>query len=46
VLAPSDLSTLGDLAVPYAYALVPRGGIVHLLHVIEPLTEPNPLYAR
>lgn len=46
VLAPTDLSELGGAAVPYAYALVARGGTVHLLHVVEPPRVPNPLYAH
>lgn len=46
VLAPTDLSELGKRAVPYAYAMLGDGGIVHLVHVIEPLAVPNPLYAH
>ena len=46
VLVPTDLSELGDRAVPYAYALAGDGGVIHLLHVVEPYTVPNPLYAH
>jgi nucleotide-binding universal stress UspA family protein len=46
VLAPTDLSELGNAAIPYAYAIAPAGGTVHLLHVIEPTPVPNPLYAH
>ncbi len=46
VLVPTDLSELGDHAVPYAYSVLHAGGVVHLLHVIEPHTLPNPLYAH
>jgi nucleotide-binding universal stress UspA family protein len=36
VLCPTDLSDLGNAAVPYAYALVrDRGGTVELCHVCE-----------
>ena len=46
VLAATDLSDFGNHVVPYAYAITARGGVVHLLHVIEPVMEPNPLYAH
>jgi nucleotide-binding universal stress UspA family protein len=46
VLATTDLSEIGDSAIPFAYALPRRGGSVILLHVIEPVTVPNPLYAH
>jgi nucleotide-binding universal stress UspA family protein len=36
VLAPSDLSEVGSTGVRHAYSLVPSGGTVHLLHVMEP----------
>ena len=45
VLAPTDLSAIGAAAVPFAYAIV-APGCVHLLHVVEPPTVPNPLYAH
>jgi len=35
VLVATDLSALGNGAIPYAYSLVEKGGIVHLLHVVE-----------
>jgi nucleotide-binding universal stress UspA family protein len=34
VLAATDFSDLGDLAVPFAYALLPNGGTVHVMHVV------------
>jgi nucleotide-binding universal stress UspA family protein len=46
VLAPTDFSDAGSAAIPYAYAVVARGGTLHLLHVVEPVTTPNPLYAH
>ena len=46
VLAPTDLSELGNAAVRYAYAIVAAGGTVHLLHVLEDAPLPNPLYAH
>jgi nucleotide-binding universal stress UspA family protein len=36
VLAASDLSEHGSSAIPYAYGAVSPGGIVQLLHVLEP----------
>jgi nucleotide-binding universal stress UspA family protein len=46
VLAPTDFSELANHAVGYAYALLPGGGTVHLLHVVEEASLPNPLYAH
>jgi len=46
VLAPTDLSELGNAAVRYAYAIVAAGGTVHLLHVLEESPVPSPLYAH
>ena len=36
VLAASDLSEHGSSAIPYAYGAVSPGGVVRLLHVLEP----------
>lgn len=36
VLAATDFSKLGNAAIPYAYSLVGRGGVVHLVHVLQP----------
>ena len=36
VLAATDLSEHGSHAIPYAYGAVSPGGVVRLLHVIEP----------
>jgi nucleotide-binding universal stress UspA family protein len=45
VLAPTDLSTAGNRAVPFAYSLVSaHGGVVELCHVHE-RSLPNPPYA-
>jgi nucleotide-binding universal stress UspA family protein len=46
VLVPTDFSDTSVAAVPYAYAVSASGGAVHLLHVVEPVTAPNPLYAH
>jgi nucleotide-binding universal stress UspA family protein len=46
VLVTTDFSELARAAIPYAFALVARGGTVHLLHVVEPVVRPNPLYAH
>ncbi len=46
VLVPTDLSSLGNAIIPFAYALVAPGGRVHLLHVLEEHSIPNPLYAH
>jgi nucleotide-binding universal stress UspA family protein len=46
VLVTTDFSELASAAIPFAYAIVERGGTVHLLHVVEPATLPNPLYAH
>ncbi len=35
VLVATDLSTHGNAAVPWACAILPSGGVVHLLHVAE-----------
>jgi len=43
VLCSTDLTELGDRAVPYAYALVADGGLVRLLHVIDVHPTPSPL---
>jgi len=45
VLAPTDLSAIGNAAVPHAYTLLGRtGGVVELCHVHEH-GLPNPAYA-
>jgi nucleotide-binding universal stress UspA family protein len=46
LLAPTDFSDDANHALGYAYALAPEGGTVHLLHVVEELDLPNPLYAH
>jgi nucleotide-binding universal stress UspA family protein len=46
VLAPTDFSELANHAVSYAYALLPGGGTVYLLHAVEEARLPNPLYAH
>jgi nucleotide-binding universal stress UspA family protein len=44
VFCPTDLSPVGNLAVPVAYLLAARGGVVHLARVDEPPDTGNPLY--
>ncbi len=44
VLCPTDLSKIGNLAVPVAYRLAGDRATVHLLHVAEPPFLGNPLY--
>jgi nucleotide-binding universal stress UspA family protein len=43
VLVTTDLSDLGNCAVPYAYSNLVSGGTVHLVHVIPPFGLPGPL---
>ncbi|PTL75646.1 universal stress protein [Vitiosangium sp. GDMCC 1.1324] len=45
VLAPTDLSEVGVSAVRHAYSLVPAGGTVYLLHVLESVGGTTSLYA-
>lgn len=40
VLVATDFSDLGNSAVPYGAAVVEEGGILKLIHVIEPETAP------
>jgi nucleotide-binding universal stress UspA family protein len=44
VFCPTDLSAVGNLAIPVAYLLAAKGGTVHLVHVDEPPKTGNPLY--
>lgn len=49
VLAATDFSASGNAAILHAYALLPRGGTVHLITVketVEPAVVPNPMYAH
>jgi len=46
VLAPTDLSDVGVSAIRHAYSIVPAGGAVYLLHVLEPVGGTPPLYAQ
>lgn len=46
VLATTDFSALGDRAIPYAYAALPPGGVVKIIHVISPGELPGPLSPR
>lgn len=46
VLVATDLSPPGDQAIPWAYATVAAGGVVKLVHVIEPWELPSPLVPR
>ncbi|BDG02281.1 universal stress protein [Anaeromyxobacter oryzae] len=36
VLVATDLTPESAVAVPFAFALLPRGGVVHVLHVLPP----------
>ncbi len=47
VLVTTDLSPLGNAAVPHAYAILAgRGGTVILWHAIDPSGEPSSVYAQ
>ena len=46
VLVTTDFSAVGDRAVPFAYAALPRGGSVKLIHVVPPWELPGPLVTR
>jgi nucleotide-binding universal stress UspA family protein len=43
VLAATDLSPVGDRAIPFAYSLLTRGGVVELCHIHE-RTLPSPAF--
>ena len=44
VLVPTDFSPLGDEATRMAYAQLPAGGVVRIVHVVERAVT-NPVYA-
>lgn len=44
ILAPTDLSENGNRATRLAYAALPNGGVVRLLHVVE-RSVTNPVYS-
>ena len=44
ILCPTDLSPIGNLAIPTAYLLAASGGTVILAHVEPPPNTGNPLY--
>ena len=44
ILCPTDLSPVGNLAIPSAYLLAARGGKIHLVHVAPAPKTGNPLY--
>ncbi|REG37332.1 nucleotide-binding universal stress UspA family protein [Archangium gephyra] len=46
VLAPTDLSEVGISAIRHAYSIVPAGGAVYLLHVLETVGGTPPLSAQ
>lgn len=47
VMVTTDFSTVGNRAIPHAYAVLPKdGGTVILCHVVEVPELPNPLYAH
>jgi nucleotide-binding universal stress UspA family protein len=41
VVIPTDLSPLGDRAIPRGYSVVDRDGTVHLVHVVSSLADVN-----
>jgi nucleotide-binding universal stress UspA family protein len=41
VLAATDFSATGDRAVARAISLVPRGGVLHLVHILHPHALPG-----
>jgi nucleotide-binding universal stress UspA family protein len=43
VLAATDLSSVGNRAIPFAYSLLTRGGVVELCHIHE-RTLPSPAF--
>lgn len=43
VLVATDLSGRGTSLIPYACGVVGPGGVVRLIHVVEPVRAPNPL---
>ncbi len=42
VLVTTDLSELGNRAIPHACSLLPSGGTLHLLHVVAPGQSDSP----
>jgi nucleotide-binding universal stress UspA family protein len=40
VLVATDFSSIGDGAIPFAYATAARGGTVHLIHVVRAASDP------
>lgn len=47
VLVTTDLSDLGNAAIPHAYSVLAKPeGTVILCHILEPPALPNPLYAH
>jgi nucleotide-binding universal stress UspA family protein len=45
VLVATDLSPLGDAAIPHALSLLPDGGTLHLAHVVSPALGMTPITA-
>jgi nucleotide-binding universal stress UspA family protein len=35
IVVPTDFSSLGDRAIPFAYSLLEHGGSIHLVHVVS-----------
>ena len=46
VLVATDFSALANCAIPHAYSLVRRGGMVHLVHVVHPEELPGGAYQQ
>jgi nucleotide-binding universal stress UspA family protein len=46
VLACTDFSDLGNHALPHAYAALPQGGAIKLVHVVDPYALPEGEYVQ
>lgn len=46
VLASTDFSDLGNHAIPHAYAALPQGGAMKLVHVVDPYALPEGEYVQ
>jgi nucleotide-binding universal stress UspA family protein len=46
VLVATDLSPMGDRAIPWAFATLAPGGVVKLVHVLSPWAAPGALFPR
>jgi nucleotide-binding universal stress UspA family protein len=46
VLASTDFSELGNRAILHAYAALPQGGVLKLVHVVDPYALPDGTYVQ